>query len=81
MNLNWIGDGSRWLDWLKARLFAMTIGLAAPASWPSSSSTAGSSASAAMGSLFLALAAVVPSFLGFWLTALLQQSSGSPTAS
>jgi len=77
-NLNWIGDGSRWLDWLRARLFTITVGLAAAGFIAFVVFYGWFQRERGIGSLFLALAAVVPSFLGFWITGMLQQSAGQP---
>jgi cell division protein FtsW len=77
-NMNWIGDGNRWLDWLRARLFAITIGLAAAGFAAFLTFYVWFQRERGVGSLFLALAAVVPPVLGFWITGLLLQGAGQP---
>ncbi|MCW5771217.1 MAG: FtsW/RodA/SpoVE family cell cycle protein [Rhodospirillaceae bacterium] len=80
-NLNWVGDGNRWLDWLRARIFAVTIGLAVAGFAAFITFYGWFQRERGIGSLFLALAAVVPPVLGLWLTAMLQQSAGHPDRS
>jgi cell division protein FtsW len=77
-NLNWLGDGNRWLDWLRARLFSITVGLAVAGFAAFLTFYAWFQRERGVGSLFLALAAVVPPVLGLWVTGLLQQSAGQP---
>jgi len=77
-NLNWLGDGNRWLDWLRTRLFSITLGLGVAGFAALITFYGWFQRERGVGSLFLALAAVVPSVLGLWITGLLQQSAGSP---
>jgi cell division protein FtsW (lipid II flippase) len=77
-NLNWIGDGLGWLDWLRARIFAATIGLAVGGGVALLVFYVWFQRERGIGSLLLALAAVVPPVLGLWLTGMLQQSAGQP---
>jgi cell division protein FtsW len=78
VNLNWIGDGNRWLDWLRARVFMLTVGLAVAGVAGLVVFYGWFQRERGVGSLFLALAAAVPPVLGLWITAMLQQSAGQP---
>lgn len=77
-NMNWIGDGNRWLDWLKARWFALAIGLGVMGAAALLTFWVWFQRERGIGSLLLALASVVPAVGGLWITGLLQQGAGLP---
>jgi len=77
-NLNWLGDGNRWLDWLRARVFMLSVGLAVAGFAALMTFYVWFQRERGVGSLFLALAAMVPPVFGLWITAMLQQSAGQP---
>ncbi len=79
--MNWIGAGVNAQDWFKSRWFAFSIGLAVAGALALVVLWFWFQRERSFFTLVLGIFAVIPSFLGLWITAMLQQSAGNPDLS